>query len=156
MTLARKRTNKQLAKWVLSTTCFTVAIITVCFVAILAMMIFAYNGREDISSEIVGSWKCVQFYRNQESFQVPDSQKITVIISDEEVLLQGSDNASIFRGADRHGTYEIEGGSTLLIDMGNAIWTCNCVFTSDGLLRITISEEETILYLERNTNNESN
>ena len=156
MTSAGKRTNRQLAKWVLSTTCFTVAIITVCFVAILAMMIFAYNGREDISSEIVGSWKCVQFYRNQESFQVPDSQRITVTIGDKEILLQGSDNASIFRGADRHGTYEIEGGSTLLIDMGNALWTCNCVFTSDGLLRITISEEETILYLEREISNESN
>lgn len=152
----RKRTNRQLAKWVLSTTCFTAAIITVCFVATLAMMIFTYSGREDISSEILGFWKCVQFYKNQKSFQVPDSQRITVTIDDEEILLRGSDNASIFRSADRHGTYEIEGGSTLLIDMGNTTWTCNCVFTSDGLLRIAILEEETILYLEREANHESN
>lgn len=156
MILPGNRINRQLAKWIVATTCFTVTIITVCFAAILAMMIFTYGGREDISSDIMGFWRCVQFYRNQKSFQVSDSQRITVTIDDESILLQGSDNASIFRSADRRGTYKIEGGNTLLIDMGNETWTCDCVFTSDGLLRITIAEEETILYLEREISNENN
>lgn len=112
-------------------------------------MVSSYSGGTDISEEVLGIWDCVQFYKNQESFLVPDSQSIVVTIESGSVRLQGSKNASIFRGADRTGTYSIEGGSTLLINMGDEIWTCSCEFTSDGLLRITISEAEVVLYLQK-------
>lgn len=143
----KERSSK--LKWVVKTTLFTVAIITVCFGIILGIMVSSYSGGTDISEEVLGIWDCVQFYKNQESFLVPDSQSIVVTIESGSVRLQGSKNASIFRGADRTGTYSIEGGSTLLINMGDEIWTCSCVFTSDGLLRITISEAEVVLYLQK-------
>ena len=143
-----KERNSKL-KWVVKTTLFTVAIITVCFGIILGIMVSSYSGGTDISEEVLGIWDCVQFYKNQESFLVPDSQSIVVTIESGSVRLQGSKNASIFRGADRTGTYSIEGGSTLLINMGDEFWTCSCVFTSDGLLRITISEAEVVLYLQK-------
>lgn len=40
----------------------------------------------------------------------------------------------------------------MLIDMGDELWTCACVFTSDGLLRITIPEVKTVLYLDKEGN----
>ena len=113
----KERSSK--LKWVVKTTLFTVAIITVCFGIILGIMVSSYSGGTDISEEVLGIWDCVQFYKNQESFLVPDSQSIVVTIESGSVRLQGSKNASIFRGADRTGTYSIEGGSTLLINMGD-------------------------------------
>ena len=136
-------------KWILKTTFFTVIIITICFGFILWTMIASYRGGTDISKDIIGKWDCVQFYKNQESFLVPDSQSIVVNIDSGTVNLQGSKNANIFRGANRTGCYTVEGGSTLLIDMGGELWTCSCVFTSDGLLRMTISEAEVVLYLKK-------
>lgn len=136
-------------RWIVSTTLFTVVIIAICFCAILGIMIASYNGGSDVSEDIIGTWDCVQFYKNQESFLVPDSQSIVVTIESGSVRLQGSKNASIFRGADRIGSYYIEGGSTLLVNMGNEQWTCSCVFSSDGLLRMTISEAEVVLYLQK-------
>lgn len=137
------------AKWIVKTTIFTVALISICFVAILGIMLASYAGGTDISQDIIGTWDCTQFYKNQESFLVPESQSIVVTIGSGTINLQGSKNASIFRGADRNGTYTVEGGSTLIIDMGGETWTCACVFTSDGLLRMTISEAEVVLYLEK-------
>jgi len=137
------------AKWIIKTTVFTVALISVCFVVILGIMLASYGGGTDISQDILGTWDCTQFYKNQESFLVPESQSIVVTIDSGTINLQGSKNASIFRGANRNGTYTVEGGSTLIIDMGGEMWTCACVFTSDGLLRMTISEAEVVLYLEK-------
>ena len=137
------------AKWVVKTTAFTVVLITVCFAIILGIMLSSYGGGTDISQDIIGTWDCIQFYKNQESFLVPESQSIVVKIDSGSINLQGSKNASIFRGADRTGTYTVEGGSTLIVDMGGEMWTCSCVFTSDGLLRMTISEAEVVLYLQK-------
>ncbi len=141
-----KQTN---LKWIVGTTLFTVAIVAACFFSILGIMIASYSGGTDISEDIIGTWDCVQFYKNQESFLVPDSQSIVVTIESGSVRLQGSKNASIFRGADRTGLYSIEGSSTLLINMGSEQWTCSCVFTSDGLLKMTVSEAEVVLYLQK-------
>lgn len=141
---------KNIYKWVAKTTVVNVLLVIVCFLIILVGMVLTYEGREDISQDVVGKWNCVQFYKNQKSFQVPDSQNISVTItSSGQVTLSGSDNASIFRGSMRQGTYTVDGGNTLLIDMGGEIWSCQCVFTSDGLLRMTISEVELVLYLEK-------
>ena len=137
------------AKWIIQTTAFTVILISVCFITILGIMLASYGGGTDISQDLLGTWKCTQFYKNQESFLVPESQSIVVTIDSGTINLQGSKNASIFRGANRNGTYTVEGGSTLIIDMGGEMWTCACVFTSDGLLRMTISEAEVVLYLEK-------
>ena len=135
------------AKWIIQTTAFTVILISACFIVILGIMLSSYGGGTDISQDILGTWDCTQFYKNQESFLVPESQSIVVTIDSGTINLQGSKNASIFRGANRNGTYTVEGGSTLIIDMGGEMWTCACVFTSDGLLRMTISEAEVVLYL---------
>ena len=141
---------KKIFKWVGKTTIVNVLLVVLCFLIILSGMILTYEGGEDVSEAIIGEWNCVQFYKNQKSFQVPKSQNITVTItSSGQVTLVGSDNASVFRGSTRQGTYTVEGGSTLLIDMGGETWTCQCVFTTDGLLRMTISEVEMILYLEK-------
>lgn len=143
-----KITHTDLA-WITKTTAFTVALISICFSLILGIMIASYSGGTDISQDIIGTWDCTQFYKNQESFLVPDSQSIVVTIESGTINLQGSKNANIFRGADRNGTYTVEGGSTLIIDMGGETWTCACVFTSDGLLRMTVSEAEVVLYLKK-------
>ncbi len=147
---ALKKDNNKMLKWVAKTTCINVLLVAVCFVSILAGMVVSYEGGEDISDAVIGNWKCVQFYKNQKSFQVPETQSINVSITDNgTVTLVGSKNASIFRGSTREGNYTIEGGSTLYIDMGNEVWTCACVFTQDGLLRMTISEAEMVLYLKK-------
>lgn len=147
---ALKKDDNRILKWVAKTTCINVLLVAVCFVSILAGMVVSYEDGEDISDAVVGNWKCVQFYKNQKSFQVPETQSINVSITDEgKVTLVGSENASIFRGSIREGNYTIEGGSTLYIDMGNEVWTCACVFTQDGLLRMTISEAEMVLYLKK-------
>lgn len=136
--------------WVSKTTLINVLLVAICFAGILTVMIFSYEGGDDISDAVIGNWKCVQFYKNQKSFQVPETQNINVSITDEgKVTLVGSENASIFRGSSREGNYKIEGGSTLYIDMGNEVWTCACVFTQDRLLRMSISEAEMVLYLKK-------
>lgn len=141
---------KKIYKWVRKTTIVNVLLVILCFSFILTSMVLTYESGDDISEAVIGEWNCVQFYKNQKSFQVPESQNITVTItSSGQVTLVGSDNASIFRSSTRQGTYTVEGGSTLLIDMGGETWTCQCVFTTDGLLRMTISEVEMILYLEK-------
>lgn len=142
--------NIKLIRWIAKTTLITVLLITACFSVILGIMIKAYQGGTDISRDIIGSWECVQFYKNQKSFLVPDTQEIIATIDDSGgVKLQGSSNASIFRG-DHTGTYTLEGGSVMLIDMGeDAQWSCPCVFTKDGLLRLTIPEMEVVLYLSK-------
>lgn len=142
--------RKKILKWVFKTTMVSVFLMIVCFGVILSIIIYFYEGGEDISEEIIGEWKCIQFYKNQKSFQVPDSQEIVVTIeSNGKITLRGSANASIFRGAIREGNYTMENGNTMLVDMGKEIWTCTCLFTKDGLLRMTISEAEVILYLKK-------
>ncbi|MBR4026586.1 MAG: hypothetical protein IKJ01_03370 [Lachnospiraceae bacterium] len=139
----------KLLKWVSKTTIINVLLMIVCFGGILSIMLHSYGGGTDISEDVIGEWDCIQFYKNQKSFQVPDSQEVIVAIeSNGKITLTGSANASIFRGATREGNYTIEGGSTLLVDMGDEMWTCSCVFTKDGLLRMTISEAEVVLYLK--------
>ena len=144
--MTRRNTD---VKWIVKTTAFTVVVITVCFAVILGIMLSSYGGGTDISQDIIGTWDCIQFYKNQESFLVPESQSIVVKIDSGSINLQGSKNASVFRGADRMGNYTVEGGSTLIVDMGGEMWTCACVFTTDGLLRMTISEAEVVLYLQK-------
>lgn len=140
----------KLLKWISKTTIISVLLMIICFGGILSIMVYSYGGGTDISEEVIGKWDCIQFYKNQKSFQVPDSQEIVVAIeSSGKITLTGSENASIFRGATREGNYTMEGGSTLLVDMGNERWTCSCVFTKDGLLRMTISEAEVVLYLKK-------
>lgn len=139
-----------LLKWITKTTIINVLLVAVCFFGIVAVMIGTYKGSTDLTEDIIGVWDCDQFYKNQESFQVPNSQEIVITIcEDGEITLTGSANASIFRNASRKGTYTVEGGSTLLIDMGEELWTCACVFTQDGLLRMTIPENKTVLYLKK-------
>ena len=140
----------KLLKWVFKTTLISVFLMVICFGGILSIMMYSYDEGTDISEDVIGEWECIQFYKNQKSFQVPDSQEIVVTIeSNGKITLMGSENASIFRGATREGNYAMEGGSTLLVDMGNEMWMCSCVFTKDGLLRMTISEAEVILYLKK-------
>lgn len=134
--------------WIIKTTMVLVALITVCFLVIMGIMVSSYNGGNDVSEEIIGTWECVQFYKNQKSFSVPDNQEIIVIIDGGNVTMHGSENASILRG-ERGGTYTIEGGSVLLVKMGDDVWSCQCMFTQDGLLRLTISEMQMVLYLEK-------
>lgn len=140
--------NLKLALWVGKTTLVCVLLIAVCFAVILGIMIKSYNGGVDISESIVGTWDCIQFYKNQQSFQIPDNQEINVTIDSDNVKIYGSSNASILRG-DRAGTYSIEGGSILVIKMGEDTWSCPCVFTKDGLLRLTIPEMEVVMYLKK-------
>ena len=138
----------KLIGWVTKTTLILVALIAICFSIILGIMIASYKGGVDVSKDIIGTWDCVQFYKNQKSFTVPDNQEITVTIDSGNVKMHGSDNASILRG-DHSGTYTIEGGSVLIVKMGEDSWSCSCVFTQDGLLRLTISEMQVVLYLEK-------
>lgn len=138
----------KLIGWVIKTTLILVALIAICFSIILGIMITSYKGGVDVSKDIIGTWDCVQFYKNQKSFTVPDNQEITVTIDSGNVKMHGSDNASILRG-DHSGTYTIEGGSVLIVKMGEDSWSCSCVFTQDGLLRLTISEMQVVLYLEK-------
>ena len=144
-------TNKgRILAWISKTTLINVLLVAICFAGILTVMVFSYEGGDDLSEAVIGNWNCVQFYKNQKSFQVPETQKITVQIDNEgNITLAGSENASIFRGALRKGTYKLEGGNTLYVDMGNENWTCVCVFTQDGLLRMTISEAEIVLYMKK-------
>lgn len=136
--------------WVSRTTLINVLLVAICFAGILTVMIFSYEGGEDLSEAVIGNWDCIQFYKNQKSFQVSETQSINIEIDDKgNIALTGSENASIFRGASRKGTYKLEGGNTLYVDMGNETWTCTCVFTQDGLLRMTISEAEMVLYLKK-------
>jgi len=146
----QKEERNRLVKWITKTTLINVLLVAVCFFGIIAVMLGTYKGSTDLTKDIIGTWDCEQFYKNQESFQVPDSQEIVVTINENgEITLTGSANASIFRNAARKGTYTIEGGSTMLIDMGEELWTCACVFTQDGLLRMTIPENKTVLYLKK-------
>ena len=87
---------------------------------------------------------------HHDSILIPDSQEVTVIIDEVGTIkIQGSSNASIFRG-ERAGTYTIEGGNIMMLDMGeDEKWTCSYVFTKDGLLRLTVPEMEVVLYLQR-------
>ena len=108
--------------WVTKTTLINVLLVAVCFIGILGVMLITYKSAPDLTKDIIGEWHCEQFYKNQESFQVPDSQQIVVTIRENgEITLTGSANASIFRNASRKGTYTVEGGSTLLIDMGDEL-----------------------------------
>lgn len=116
--------------WVTKTTMILVTLITVCFLVIMGIMVSSYNGGINVSEEIIGTWECVQFYKNQKSFSVPDNQEIIVIIDGGNVTMHGSEDASILRG-ERSGTYTIEGGSVLLVKMGDDVWSCPCVFTQD-------------------------
>ena len=145
-----KSESVKLAKWITKTTLITVLLIAVCFFAILIIMIKSYEGGADISKDIIGDWNCVQFYKNQKSFLIPDNQEITVKIDESGIIkIQGSNNASIFRG-ERVGSYTIDGGSVLMLNMGESEnWACPCVFTKDGLLRLTVPEMEVVLYLQR-------
>ena len=146
----QKEERNRLVKWITKTTLINVLLVAVCFFGIIAVMLGTYKGSTDLTKDIIGTWDCEQFYKNQESFQVPDSQEIVITINENgEITLTGSANASIFRNASRKGTYTIEGGSTMLIDMGEELWTCACVFTQDGLLRMTIPENKTVLYLKK-------
>ena len=140
----------KLARWITKTTLITVLLITICFSVVLVIMIQSYRGGADLSKDIIGVWACEQFYKNQKSFLIPDSQEVTVIIDEVGTIkIQGSSNASIFRG-ERAGTYTIEGGNIMMLDMGeNEKWTCSYVFTKDGLLRLTVPEMEVVLYLQR-------
>lgn len=140
--------SNEIIGWVIKTTIVLVSLITVCFLVITGIMVSSYNGGIDVSEEIIGTWECVQFYKNQKSFSVPDNQEIIVTIDGGNVKMHGSENASILRG-DRSGSYTIEGGSVLLVEMGKDTWSCPCVFTQDGLLRLTISEMQMVLYLEK-------
>jgi len=142
------RTRIKLVGWITKTTLILVALIAVCFSIILGIMIKSYKGGVDVSNDIIGTWDCVQFYKNQKSFTVPDNQELIVTIDSGNVKMHGSDNASILRG-DHSGTYTIEGGSVMIIQMGEDSWSCSCVFTQDGLLRLTISEMQVVLYLEK-------
>ena len=144
-----KLESVRLIKWVVKTTCITVSLIVLCFSAILIIMIKSYGGKIDISENIIGNWNCIQFYKNQKSFLIPDNQKITVVIEkDGNIKTQGSSNASIFRG-DRTGTYTMD-GNIITINMDeNESWSCPCVFTKDGLLRLTVPEMEVVLYLQK-------
>lgn len=143
-----KHSKYRIVGWTIKTTLVLVTLISVCFLVIMGIMVSSYNGGDDVSEEIIGTWECVQFYKNQKSFSVPDNQEIIVTIDGGNVKMHGSENASILRG-DRSGTYTIEGGSVLLVKMGEDIWSCPCVFTQDGLLRLTISEMQMVLYLEK-------
>ena len=138
----------KLVGWITKTTLILVALITVCFSLILGIMIKSYKGGVDVSEDIFGTWDCVQFYKNQKSFIVPDNQELIVTIDSGNVKMHGSENASILRG-DHSGTYAIEGGSVMNVQMGEDSWSCSCVFTQDGLLRLTISEMQVVLYLEK-------
>lgn len=142
------RTRIKLVGWITKTTLILVALIAVCFSIILGIMIKSYKGGVDVSEDIIGTWDCVQFYKNQKSFTVPDNQELIVTIDSGNVKMHGSENASILRG-DHSGTYTIEGGSVMIIQMGEDSWSCSCVFTQDGLLRLTISEMQVVLYLEK-------
>lgn len=145
-----KSESVKLAKWITKTTLITVLLIAVCFSAILVIMIQSYGGGTDLSKDVIGDWNCVQFYKNQKSFLIPDNQEVTVKIDESGIIkIQGSNNASIFRG-DRAGTYTIDGGNILMLNMGESEnWACPCVFTKDGLLRLTVPEMEVVLYLQR-------
>ena len=145
-----KSESVKLAKWITKTTLITVLLIAVCFSAILVIMIQSYEGGTDLSKDVIGDWNCVQFYKNQKSFLIPDNQEVTVKIDESGVIkIQGSNNASIFRG-ERAGTYTIDGGNILTLNMGESEnWACPCVFTKDGLLRLTVPEMEVVLYLQR-------
>lgn len=147
MTMEKSRSRKIIGM-VIRTTAILVALIAVCFSIILGIMIKSYKGGVAVSEDIIGTWDCVQFYKNQKSFSVPDNQELIVTIDSGSVKMHGSDNASILRG-EHSGTYTIEGGSVLLVQMGEDIWSCSCVFTQDGLLRLTISEMQVVLYLEK-------
>lgn len=138
----------KLIGWVAKTTLIIVALIAICFSLILGIMIKSYEGGVDVSKDIIGTWDCIQFYKNQKSFSVPDNQELIVTIDSGNVKMHGSDNASILRG-EHSGTYTIEGGSVMIIQMGEESWSCSCVFTQDGLLRLTISEMQVVLYLEK-------
>lgn len=140
--------NGKLIGWIAKTTIILVTLIAVCFSVILGIMIKSYESGVDVSKDIIGTWDCIQFYKNQKSFSVPDNQEITVTIDGSNVNMHGSENASILRG-DRSGTYTIDGGSVLVVKMGEDSWSCPCVFTQDGLLRLTISEMQVVLYLEK-------
>ena len=145
-----KSESVKLAKWITKTTLITVLLIAVCFSAILVIMIQSYEGGTDLSKDVIGDWNCVQFYKNQKSFLIPDNQEVTVKIDESGVIkIQGSNNASIFRG-ERAGTYTIDGGNILTLNMGESEnWACPCAFTKDGLLRLTVPEMEVVLYLQR-------
>lgn len=147
MAQAEKKKVK-LIGWITKTTLILVALIAICFSIILGIMIKSYKGGVDVSNDIIGTWECVQFYKNQKSFTVPDNQELIVTIDSGNVKMHGSENASILRG-DHSGTYTIEGGSVMIIQMGEDSWSCSCVFTQDGLLRLTISEMQVVLYLEK-------
>ena len=118
----QKEGRHRLIGWVTKTTLINVLLVAVCFIGILGVMLITYKSAPDLTKDIIGEWHCEQFYKNQESFQVPDSQQIVVTIRENgEITLTGSANASIFRNASRKGTYTVEGGSTLLIDMGDEL-----------------------------------
>ena len=137
-------------KWVIKTTVLTVMLITGCFLAILTVMVKYYQKGPDMLGDIIGRWECVQFYKNQKSFLIPKEQKIGIIIDgDGTIQIKGSDNASILRG-NRSGDYTIENGNILKLNMNeDDVWECPCVFTNDGLLRMTVPELEVILYLRK-------
>ena len=140
--------NGKIIGWIAKTTIILIALIAVCFSIILGIMVKSYEGGVDVSEDIIGTWSCIQFYKNQKSFSVPDNQEIAVTIDGSNVKMHGSENASILRG-EHSGTYTLEGGSVLIIKMGEDTWSCPCVFTKDGLLRLTISEMQVVLYLEK-------
>lgn len=143
-----KEDKKKILFWTCKTTLICVLLVSVCFAVILGIMFKSYDSSTNIEESINGTWKCVQFYKNQKSFLVPDNQEIVISIEGGSVKMYGSGNASILRG-ERGGTYTIEGGNIMVITMGEDTLSCPCVFTNDGLLRLTIPEMEVVLYLER-------
>ena len=96
----QKEERNRLVKWITKTTLINVLLVAVCFFGIIAVMLGTYKGSTDLTKDIIGTWDCEQFYKNQESFQVPDSQEIVITINENgEITLTGSANASIFRNA---------------------------------------------------------
>lgn len=68
-----KKNKSNLFWWVAKTTLVNVLLVAICFAGILSAMLLSYEGGEDVSNEIIGRWDCIQFYKNQKSFQVPDT-----------------------------------------------------------------------------------
>ena len=144
----KKEDKKKILLWTFKTTLICVLLVSLCFAVILGIMFRSYDSSTNIDETIIGTWDCVQFYKNQKSFLVPENQEIVIFIESGSVKMYGSSNASILRG-ERGGTYSIEGGNIMVITMGEDVMSCPCVFTNDGLLRLTIPEMEVVLYLER-------
>lgn len=115
----------------------------ICFAAIYGFMLSYCNNIEDYSDDIIGQWRCIQYYSNGQSVVCKDESVAELIVDETTFVLKCSEEFPSISSP-----MTALSGKTMRITSKKNDYTLYFDFNSKGQLKLTINEIDVVFIMD--------